>query len=264
LYMDNTAALYNKLIHEYKDYKLYPSEHIIFGKFDGKWPNIKMLDIGVGTGRTTFTFAPITKHYTGIDYAEAMLQQCQKILPANINTTLAHCDARDLSRFYNQKFDFVMFSLNGIDSVNHSDRLKILAEVKKVLSKDGFFFFSTHSLRAFSNFRSRPKFKWYSPVKSLYHLLRNIMFNRRMKSFYKDSDVQEIQQCDWKILKTGDHDFKIDVYHIDPVVQIQHLDEIGFQVESIYGLYGGIENPETTQVNTLNYLCKLKPDAEII
>jgi ubiquinone/menaquinone biosynthesis C-methylase UbiE len=256
--MDKTIALYNTLTHEYNDYKLYPAELMILGKFDNKWPNINMLDIGIGTGRTTLTFAPITKCYTGIDYSEGMLEQCKTIIPTNSTTILAHCDARDLSQYYNQKFDFIMFSLNGIDSVNHSDRLKILAEVKKVLAENGYFFFSTHSIRAFRNFRPRPKFKWYSPAKSLYHLLSNIQFNRTMKSLYKDTDVQDIHQSDWKILKTGDHDFKIDVYHIDPVVQIQQLDEIGFQVESIYDLHGGIENVETTQANSLYYLCRLK------
>ena len=255
--MHNNVALYNKYIHEYTDYKLYPAEQIIFGKFEDKWSNFNMLDIGIGTGRTTYHFAPLAKHYTGIDYAEIMLKQCQKIIPANSNATLAHCDARDLSRFYDQSFDFVMFSLNGIDSVDHCDRTKILAEVKKVLSKNGYFFFSTHSLRAFRNFQPRPKFKWYSPARYLYQLVRNIKFNRRMRSLYNDCYMEDIKQHEWKILKTGDHDFKMDIYHIDPVAQIQQLDIAGFQVESIYGLYGRIENAQTTQANTLYYLCKL-------
>jgi ubiquinone/menaquinone biosynthesis C-methylase UbiE len=260
--MQNNVDLYNDYIHEYNDYNLYPAEQIIFGKFQEKWSNYTMLDIGIGTGRTTHHFAPITKHYTGIDYAEVMLNQCQKVLPANINATLAHVDARDLSRFYETPFDFVMFSLNGIDSVNHEDRLQILGEVKKVLAKDGYFFFSTHSLRAFKNFKLRPKFKWYSPAKSLYHLLKNMKFNRRMHSLYSDSHIKDIARLSWTILKTGDHDFKMDIYHIDPVAQIHQLKDAGFQVESIYGLYGGIENAETTQTNTLYYLRKLIPEDE--
>ena len=256
--MKNNVALYNEYIHEYNDCHLYPAEHIIIGKFQDKWSNFKMLDIGIGTGRTTHSFALLTKHYTGIDYAEIMLKHCQKMIPPANNIELIHCDARDLSRFYTQSFDFVIFSLNGIDSVDHSDRIKILTEIRKVLSQDGYFFFSTHSLLGFIHSRPTPKFKWYSPVKSFYHLYQNQKFNRRMTSLYPKNKLHEFLQNDWEILKTGDHDFKMDIYHINPVYQLQQLDESGFQVESIYSLYGRIENAETTQANTLYYLCRLK------
>lgn len=256
--MHNNVALYNEYIHQYTDYKLYPAEHIILGKFQERWPNFKMLDIGIGTGRTTHTFAPMTRHYTGIDYAEVMLEQCRKIIPPRENINLIHCDARDLSQFYDRSFDFIMFSLNGIDSVNHDDRIKILKEVKKVLARDGYFFFSSHSLRGFKYLVPAPKFKWYSPVKSLYHLYRNLKYNWRMKNLYDANHVQDIRKADWKIVKTGDHDFKMDIYHVNPVFQVRQLDESGYQVESIYALYGRIENVETTQANTLYYLCKLK------
>ena len=79
-----------------------------------------------------------------------------------------------------------------------------------------------------------------------------------MTSLYPKNKLHEFLQNDWEILKTGDHDFKMDIYHINPVYQLQQLDESGFQVESIYSLYGRIENAETTQANTLYYLCRLK------
>lgn len=256
--MKNNSALYNEYIHEYTDYKLYPAEHIIIGRFQEKWSDFRMLDIGIGTGRTTHSFAPLTKQYTGIDYAENMLNQCQKILPLTNSSDLFHCDARDLSRFYDQSFDFVMFSLNGIDSVDHSDRIKILAEVRKVISQDGHFFFSTHSLLGFGHSRPKPKFKWYSPVKSFYHIYHNQKFNRRIQTLYPESSLFKIRKNNWEILKTGAHDFKMDIYHINPVYQIQQLDNAGFQVISTYCLHGGIEDVETTQANTLYYLCKVK------
>lgn len=256
--MDKTIDIYNEFVHEYLSNRLYPGEHIVIGKFEKEWASFKMLDIGIGAGRTTHHFSPITKHYTGVDYAEGMLSHCRRSIPEKHNTTLLHCDARDLSRFYKEKFDFVMFSMGGIDSVGLKERLKILSEIKKVLSKDGYFFFATHSTRAFKNSRAYSRFKWHSPAESVYHLFKTMRFNRKIKSLYSDNDVTEIQKCDWKILKTGDHNFKVDVFHINPVVQIKQLNDNGFHVESIYGLDGGIADPETTQANMLCYLCKLK------
>ena len=138
--MDQNVEIYNDYIHEYNDYKLYPAEQIIFGKFEDQWASFNILDIGIGTGRTTVNFAPLVKHYTGIDYAEIMLRHCQKKIPPATNTNLLQADARDLSRFYDTPFNFIMFSLNGIDSVSHEDRLRILREVRKILAQDFFNF----------------------------------------------------------------------------------------------------------------------------
>lgn len=256
--MDKAVNIYNTYVYEYLSDKLYPSEHIIIGKFEKDWANFKMLDIGIGAGRTTHHFAPITKRYTGIDYAERMLEHCKNTIPKKHDTTLLHCDARDLSRFYDEKFDFIMFSMGGIDTFGYMERLKILNEIKKTLSKNGYFFFSTHSTRAFRNSRAYPRFKWLSPAKSLKQLFTTALFNRKMKSLYSEKDMNEIRMCDWKMLKTGDHDFNIDVFHINPVVQIKQLNDIGLEVESIYGLNGGIVDPATTDANMLCYLCKLK------
>ena len=38
---------------------------------------MRMLDLGVGTGRTTRHFAPLVKEYVGVDYAPAMVKYCQ-------------------------------------------------------------------------------------------------------------------------------------------------------------------------------------------
>ena len=258
--MQQNLQTYNNYTHEYKDYHLYPAEQIIFGKFEDKWSDFRMLDIGIGTGRTTYHFSPLVKHYTGIDYAEMMVQKCREKIKVTENVILEQADARDLSKYYNDKFDFIMFTLNGIDSVSHEDRKNILQEIRKVLTKDGHFYFSSHSLRAFRNYREPPKFKWYSPAKSILQIVKTKMFNRRIKSFYSDKQVQSFSGSDWKILKTGAHDFNIDIHHIDPSYQLKQLNEIGFDVVSIYGLYGGIQDVKTTKCNTLYYLCKMKPD----
>ena len=43
-------------------------------------------------------------------------------------------------------FDFVLFSYNGIDTMPHTQRLQVLAEVRRVLRDDGWFAFSSHSI----------------------------------------------------------------------------------------------------------------------
>ncbi len=48
---------------------LQKPEETILNELRNKLPNMKMLDIGVGAGRTTKYFAPLTKRYVGVDYS---------------------------------------------------------------------------------------------------------------------------------------------------------------------------------------------------
>lgn len=50
-------------------------------------------------------------------------------------------DARDLSTFSDQSFDLVWFSFNGIDYVNHIDRLTILQEIYRVTKPGAILYF---------------------------------------------------------------------------------------------------------------------------
>jgi len=108
--------------------------------------NIKMLDLGVGGGRTTLHFAKKTKEYVGVDYAENMIKICNEKFSMQENISFKCGDARDLNDFENEYFDFVLFSFNGIDYVSHTDRLKILSEIKRVGKKNGYFAFSSHNV----------------------------------------------------------------------------------------------------------------------
>ena len=56
----------------------------------------RILDLGVGAGRTTPYLLEISKNYIGIDFSPAMIAACQARYPT---VEFAVGDARDLSRF---------------------------------------------------------------------------------------------------------------------------------------------------------------------
>lgn len=102
----------------------------------------RILDIGVGTGRTTRALLQISEDYIGVDYSARMIENCRRGHP---RIRLAVCDARNLSAFDTGAFDLVMFSFNGLDYMDHASRRTALAEIHRVLRPGGFFVFSAHN-----------------------------------------------------------------------------------------------------------------------
>ena len=140
--------------------QLQPAEQSILDLFGDEWSSIKMLDIGVGGGRTTQHFSRVVQEYVGVDYSDEMIAACQKRFPSSSQSRVFEVvDARDMSQFADNSFDFILFSFNGLDSLSHQDRLQVFQEVKRVGKSGGYFFFSSHSLQGLER-----EFNWRNQV----------------------------------------------------------------------------------------------------
>lgn len=142
---DHNRRVYEK--HSYKDEarNLTAAEEIIFRQYAGWIDRKSVLDLGVGAGRTTAFLLPRAGSYIGIDYSSRAVATCRARFP---EADIQHGDARDLSRFAGDSFDFILFACNGIDAVDHNDRLEILREARRVLKSAGLLVFSSHDLSA--------------------------------------------------------------------------------------------------------------------
>lgn len=105
-----------------------------------------ILDLGVGTGRTTEVLRRKASTYVGLDYSHAMVTTARANFPQE---TFVVGDAADLGRFDDETFDAVVFSFNGLDYLQPENRRSTaLAEIRRVLRPDGVFIMSTHNPRA--------------------------------------------------------------------------------------------------------------------
>ena len=75
------------------DLELLPVEAALLKRLAPFIENRRVLDIGVGPGRTTHTLYRLSPQYIGIDYSEAMLRPCRQRYPG---CSLMLCDARML------------------------------------------------------------------------------------------------------------------------------------------------------------------------
>ena len=257
--MDANQRAYERFVHIYTWKELWPAERVILERFKDQWNQIRMLDLGVGTGRTAYTFAALTREYLGIDYVPAMIEKCLQEIGESDCVHFSVGDARDLSRFPESFFDFVLFSWNGIDNVSHEGRKKILAEVRRVLQNDGHFFFSTHNLNAFP-FRVKPAvLDPRMPLRSVYRWLWATHGALRLRWMYQNVDVKAIKARPYAILIHPDHRFRLKVYFIRPDYQLEQLSDAGFETLSVLDQHGREINPRKTQERGyLSFLCRPK------
>jgi len=221
-----------------------------------------MLDIGIGTGRTGWTFAPLVNRYVGIDYAPPMTARARQLHSEDPNVTIVDGDARDLSGV-GGPFDFVLFSFNGIDAAGHEDRLKMLEQVRSVLKPTGHFLFSSHSVGALplDRHKRRPPRRMSSKAYRAYAAFDDLLHARRIDRVNATIDLDDVRRRGWTQLARG-HRFTVHDYYVDPVFQVGQLREAGLEVVVIYDLNGReIELPYGGRDPWLDYLCRPLPES---
>jgi ubiquinone/menaquinone biosynthesis C-methylase UbiE len=123
---------------------LSPCERALFGAFLKQGDAI--LDLGVGGGRTTRHLSRLASRYLGVDYAPKMIAACQQKFP---QLEFLVADATNLASLGDQTFDSVVMAFNGMDYlIPGESRRRCLAEIHRVLRKDGVLIFSSHNPRA--------------------------------------------------------------------------------------------------------------------
>ena len=186
-----------------------------------------VLDMGVGTGRTSRYLAPLAGRYVGVDSSPPMIDYLQRHFPG-LPVMLA--DMRDLSAFATGSFDFVLASCNLIDAVSHEDRFRVLSEARRVLRADGLFMFSSHN-RRFRTAESGPRMVWVrNPATQALHVLRYV------RSWINHARVGRLRRFEkeYALLNDPGHDYAALHYYVDRETQQSQLEQSGFRLLDIF------------------------------
>lgn len=222
----------------------------------GESTDARILDIGIGAGRTVEALRAISENYIGVDYIQEMVDHCKTAFPG---VQFERADARSMKQFDDGAFDLILFSCNGISMVDHGGRMAILQEVRRVLSPRGIFVFSTcnrNSPQYEAVFRF-PDFQWTgNPVKLAVRGARFVGqtlcrgFNRLR---YKR---HEIRTADYSMINDVCHHYRTMLYFISPADQLRQLEKIGFKRDVRMFDLSGAAVGEETRDGTVTFLVR--------
>jgi SAM-dependent methyltransferase len=200
------------------------------------WPSIlggKILDIGVGAGRTVPYLSAFAAQYTAIDYAEGMVRACRQRFP---EIRVQRGDARQLE-FESGSFSFVMFSFNGIDYVHPDERERVLREIHRVMKPGGHFAFSTHNINFLHNrslgFRAAWPAITMHPLRYGMRLLQACRSNVVALRNYRRFQSLEFIREKIAFVNDGSHEFAYLTCYIDHRAQAEDLERIGFEASAL-------------------------------
>jgi SAM-dependent methyltransferase len=210
----------------YRSSALDVAETMALLRYQPAFAGREVLDLGVGTGRTSRYLAPLARRYVCVDSSPPMVAHIHAHLP-DVEVHLA--DMRDLRAFASASFDFVLASCNVLDAVAHADRLRVLAEVRRLLRPDGIFMFSSHN-RRLRNATFGPRL-----VRSHNPATQAVLIWRYARSLVNHARVRRLRRIerDYALLNDSGHDYAALHYYVDRDTQRLQLERAGFRVRDV-------------------------------
>jgi SAM-dependent methyltransferase len=224
-----------------------------------EWARGDVLDIGVGGGRTTELLEPKARSYVGIDVAPEMLSLARSRFP---DVDLRLGDAVDLAGLADAAYDFVVFSFNGLDSVDHDARRAALAAMARVTRPGGRVLFSSLNLDGVS-YDERP---WrvagglLSPRVRFHvlHVARHPASIVRSVRNYRRSRDEVEDGLGWGRRPLRAHEFRFVVHFATMEEAVEEARAAGLEVVAAYAEDGSVLAPSTahTDADYVHFVCR--------
>jgi SAM-dependent methyltransferase len=197
--------------------------------------NEPILDIGIGAGRTIPLMTSISSDYLGVDYTAVLLQRALERFP---QADLRLMDARDMSSLPSNHFSLVMFSYNGIDSVEYEDRVRILGEMERVVRPGGYLLFSSHNRHGpgygETVWKLMPRFT-LNPVRLGWRTLRSLrVLPIGIYNYWRHSRDNR-DYGDYAMAVGAAHNFGIVIVYMTLAEQRRQLERLGLHLEAVFG-----------------------------
>lgn len=213
-----------------------------------------VLDIGVGTGRTSRCLSRLAKRYVGVDYSPAMVEYVSAALP---EVEVSQVDVRDLSAFPDACFDSAFATNNVLDALSHEDRLLALAGIRRVLRPGGLLTFSSHN-RLYARAWDGPQL--VLSMSALRTVRETLRWMRRMRNHLRIKKLRRSED-EYALINDIGHDYACLHYYIEDTKQQAQLQDCGFQLIELASNDGRVFQPgssDTSGDGWLMYVARVR------
>jgi SAM-dependent methyltransferase len=240
-----------------KSSSLMPAELAVFAEAWDKIRDARVLDIGVGGGRTLPYLRGPARHYIAVDYSQAMVEACRGRYP---EADVRLGDACDLASIADASVDFAFFSYNSIDCIAAEKRAEVYGAARRVLAPGGLFGFSSHNVRCLRRVPSAfslPEIEWTAqPLKMGVRLLRAGAETVRSYQNHKRLAAGERRGDGYAIVNDGAHEFSMLFVYADPTWQVGELLRAGFEDVRVFDQRGRQVAPSVVADEWVHYLAR--------
>jgi SAM-dependent methyltransferase len=251
--IDHNARIFfkPKLASWYAGEPLAAAEAIILIRHRDAFAGKSVLDIGVGSGRTTRYLLPFAAHYLGTDVSPPMIALYRKNWPA---AELAELDMRDLAKLHPRQFDFILASSGVFDVLTHEARLQALSDCAALLAPQGYLVFSGHN-RRYKRAGLPPKLEFSgSKIRwplTVARFVRDNINHHKMKQFEQHKD-------DYALLNDIAHGFQSVFYYTDRATQTDQIAAAGLALIDVFGDDGRLlqDDEDDREDGLLFYVCQ--------
>jgi SAM-dependent methyltransferase len=226
----------------------FAAEAMILIRYKEAFAGKRVLDLGVGAGRTTRYLASFASDYLGIDLSPAMLALARARYP---EVQFADMDLREIGKLQPASFDFIFGPWNILSAFSHEERIQIIRRVHNLLVPGGVFAFSAHN-RDWKFAGGHPLSKPLRP--------RNIidaLHPMSWKNYISRRNLRR-DEADHAILNDEAHRWQGVFYYISPDAQVAQLESCGFEfVEALAEDGRTLRRGDSTEGNgTIHYVCR--------
>ena len=218
-----------------------------------------VLDIGIGGGRTTGLLGPAARSYVGLDISREMLELARRRFP---DADLREGDAAGLAGLPDDAYDLVVFSYNGLDSLDHAQRATALSAMARVLRPDGRVVFSSLNLDGVS-FDERPLRVAGGPLSPRFryhvaHAVRHPASMVRSVRNYRQNRQEAQDGRGWGMRPLRAHEFRFVVHFATMEETVAEAGAAGLEVLAAYADDGSELAPSTahTDADYVHFVCR--------
>lgn len=223
------------LVRHYTGRSLRPAEVMLLVRYREALGG-RVLELGCGGGRLSGYLIALSSDFHGLDISPLMVAHCSRTYPGG---TFELGDLRDLSGYGDGAFEVVFGSFNVIDVLDHAERLRVLAELHRIIAPEGLLMVSSHNL-AHAPFIPRPtKLTSRHPLRIARQALS---LPRRERNRRRLLPLQRVES-DHAVLTDEAHDYGILHYYISRDAQERQLAEAGFRLLECLDLDGQVVEP---------------------